>query len=358
MNVLLIEDDKIDQLHLRSILLDAYPEIELSIAESISDAKGYLDQNRYDLIMSDYYLNEESLDYRMLNKLNSINTPVIITSGRLEYEFSKTFNKLDHITFIDKLDINNRTLQTVFTKQINGAKRQITLMHDAELLKKKVEILDLFTSGISHDLKNPLNSIIGLVDYLEKELATDEEKVEVLNIIKRSAHDINETLNTLLNYVKLDYTCETDDSITSKKHIQTIYDEVKGQFSKSVVNFNINGNALINAPQVAFDIIFKNLISNSIKYKTPNRPLDITVDIRESYNDGVTIIYSDNGLGFTEENKGDIFLAFKRLNSSKDTKGHGIGMTLVKKSIELCHATIDYESTPGVGTTFYMKFSK
>ncbi len=358
MNVLLIEDDKIDQLHLRSILTDAYPEISLSIAENMDDAYRFLDSSSFDLIMSDYYLNNENLDYPLLTKLNAQNIPIIITSGRLEYEFSKTFNKLDHVTFIDKIDINNRTLQTLFTKQLNGANKQTSLRRDADFLKKKMEILDLFTSGISHDLKNPLNSIIGLIDYLMIELDHDEEKGEILTMIKKSAKDIDETLNTLLNYVKLDYTCELDDSIASKKEITSIFNEVKRQFSDDNIHFNVDGNSLISAPLVAFDIIFRNLITNSIKYKSPNKEINISLEIKDSINDEILICYSDNGLGFCEENKGDVFLAFKRLDSSKDIKGHGIGMTLVKKSVDLCHGKIDYESTPGVGTSFFIKFKK
>lgn len=356
MNVLLIEDNNIDKLYITEIIKKIDNSINVDHVSKIRDARNKLESSKFDLILTDVYLQNENVTDNFLDELKHINTPIIVTSGQVRKDLTiKKINQYDNVFYIDKYDINSTILGTLITKQIQNLTSKEHLTKKSLFMQKRIEILDLFTKGMTHDLKNPLNLIMGLINCLLID-EEDEDKKEMLQIIKSSASDIDSTLNTLLDYMKLDYNSNTTKEIDVNQKLEKIVKEVQNHLHFFDFNVHLEGNAIFNVPEFAFDTIFRNLISNSVKYRDPSRKLEIEIAVKKDQNDNYHIIYHDNARGFTENHPGEIFEAFSRLDSSRDVKGHGIGMALVKKSIEVCHGIIDYKSNPGFGTTFHLTF--
>jgi signal transduction histidine kinase len=105
------------------------------------------------------------------------------------------------------------------------------------------------------------------------------------------------------------------------------------------------------------EIVFNNLISNAVKYNKFGGKADITIDSSDT---DAIIIFSDTGIGITKTDSENLFSEFVRIKNEKtrNISGSGLGLSIVKKVVELYHGTIKVESTPDVGTTFTIRLPK
>ena len=98
--------------------------------------------------------------------------------------------------------------------------------------------------------------------------------------------------------------------------------------------------------------LFRNLISNGLKYKKPDKPVNIRIESSRSGDDQYVISIRDDGIGFDLKHQDRIFQPFKRLHSDHDIKGSGIGLFICKKIVDSHFGSIVVESEPGLGSTF------
>jgi signal transduction histidine kinase len=105
------------------------------------------------------------------------------------------------------------------------------------------------------------------------------------------------------------------------------------------------------------EIIFNNLISNAVKYNRFGGKADITID---STDNEVILVFTDSGIGISEADRENLFTEFMRVRNerTKNISGSGLGLSIVRKVIELYHGTIKVESTPDVGTVFTVRLPK
>jgi light-regulated signal transduction histidine kinase (bacteriophytochrome) len=103
--------------------------------------------------------------------------------------------------------------------------------------------------------------------------------------------------------------------------------------------------------------LFQNLVSNAIKYRSPDRPPVITVTARDKGNE-YQFSVEDNGVGIEPEYANVIFQAFKRLHTRDEIEGSGLGLSICRKIIEMHGGAIWVESDPGKGSTFYFTIPK
>ncbi len=123
------------------------------------------------------------------------------------------------------------------------------------------------------------------------------------------------------------------------------------------VKLDVKSDAVIMADPTDMEIIFNNLVSNSVKYNKPGGKAEITIDGDEN---NVIVYFSDTGIGITESDKENLFTEFVRIKNerTKNISGSGLGLSIVKKVIELYNGTISVESTPDIGTTFIVRLPK
>lgn len=123
------------------------------------------------------------------------------------------------------------------------------------------------------------------------------------------------------------------------------------------VSLDVRSDAFIEADPADMDIIFNNLVSNSVKYNKPGGRADIIID---SDDKEVVIRFADGGIGISEEDIPDLFTEFVRIKNEKtrNITGSGLGLSIVKKIVQLYFGTITVESTPDVGTVFTVRLPK
>ena len=212
-------------------------------------------------------------------------------------------------------------------------------------------ILREFASTVSHDLKMPLANMIITADILKAKYAgkMDEEGVNYLNYLKQSGLTLSEYINGLLDHYASN-SLEADHEFFLNDLLEDIIDllqiEQNCEINLPDNNLKIFGNS------AALGQIFMNLISNSIKY---NRSEKIVIEIdctenREFYNFSI----SDNGIGIAKEKQNYIFDLFTTVADSDrlGRKGHGIGLSTVKKLVGSLGGNIQITSDEGEGTHF------
>ena len=221
-----------------------------------------------------------------------------------------------------------------------------------EELKKSNNELDRFVYSVSHDLRAPLASIMGVIEFTESESTLVEIK-ENLSMMKDSAKKLDSFILDILDYSRNSRMGIRKEVINFKELLNDVRNNLKYMSSgKSNVEIRINIDNEIPflSDKSRISIILNNLVSNAIRYHDPvqmNPYVDITIKTDITH---ANISVSDNGIGINEKYHQSIFNMFYRV--SKRSEGSGLGLYIVKETVEKLHGSILLESEPGKGTKF------
>jgi len=270
----------------------------------------------------------------------------------------KDFYKIMIFPVID--EENKVTHLSLVAINFNNTKK---LEIENEELKKKLEesnsIKSIFLSNISHELRTPMNSIIGLSDIL---LQNDGmiQKEHFLKSINSNAKHLDELLNNILDYAKLE--SNEFDLLYENFSINDLFEELNDILEDVNNKKNLNFVELkfikstdkkIICDYLRLKQVLYNIISNSIKFTEKGY---IKISFTEEEN-SIIFKIEDTGIGIPEDKMKFIFDRFWQCDStsSKKYKGTGLGLSISKSIIEMCNGKIWAESILGKGSTFYFK---
>ena len=214
--------------------------------------------------------------------------------------------------------------------------------------------LDQFVYKISHDIRSPLTSVLGLVNLMKME--TDHSRLlDSVMHIEKSVLKLDIFVKSMLDFarisrenVKLEeiyFFILVDDCMNNFKYLEN--------FNKLTIHIDVQENEnKFFSEALRVTSIFQNIISNAIKYRNPhiyNSFLNIKIDITPTM---ANITFSDNGIGIKEEYLDKVFGMFVRATERSD--GSGLGLYIVKQSVERLNGTIEIESKYGEGTKISM----
>jgi signal transduction histidine kinase len=191
------------------------------------------------------------------------------------------------------------------------------------------ELVDDYATPIERSLQRiqgMRNLIMDLLDFTKIRLERKEEKIEEVNLSEVATSAIV----TVQPYaIQMDVT----------------------------INLDVRSDVVIMADPSDMEIVFNNLISNAVKYNKIGGKAEITIDSSDSE---AILIISDTGIGITKNDTENLFAEFVRIKNEKtrNISGSGLGLSIVKKVIELYHGTINVDSTPDVGTVFTIRIPK
>lgn len=242
------------------------------------------------------------------------------------------------------------------------AERQQSALEHKNIELQRINLdLDTFVYTASHDLRSPIMNIEGLMDILKKELiasnalnSTTEEivqhVVDSVDRFKRTIADLTEISRMQKGFSE----SPTDEVI----NIKEIYDEILADLNQPAKVKDCSIHTDLQVYQLKFSrknfrSILYNLISNAIKFQSPERQCLITLSTRleEPY---VLLSIKDNGLGVNSRQRRQLFTMFKRFHDHVD--GTGIGLYMVKRIVENAGGKIEAESEENVGTEFKLYF--
>lgn len=217
--------------------------------------------------------------------------------------------------------------------------------------------LEQFTYILSHNLRAPLARVIGLSTVLEF-AKTEEEKASTIQFILKSTSELDNVirdLSEILAIQKLNTQVfkKIDLPRLLEKVMEVLGDDIMDTHAKIVADWEVK--TLYSLPQYV-ESILHNLISNSIKYRHPERLPMITVTTKQK-SEGIEICVSDNGLGIDlEKHKLSVFNLYKRFHFH--VEGKGLGLYLVRTQVESLGGKISVASELEVGTTFTILFTE
>jgi PAS domain S-box-containing protein len=284
------------------------------------------------------------------DKLNIVPHPVpfMDSSGRI----TGAVNMLIDITESKKAEenIKKQNLELIIQYQEKKDQAAELFMTNKELLKTNTE-LDRFVYSVSHDLRSPLTSILGLIFFIEED-SREPDTLEQVKMIRDSINRLDRFIKNILSYSQNNRTGLETKKIHIKKTINEIVDSVRNITEAKGISFeiDIDEQKPFYSDWQRFNTILENLIFNAIKYHTEEvsgRYLKVS---GTTNNEELRLSISDNGIGIDAPYHGKIFDMFYRLSGK--TPGSGFGLYIVKETLEKMHGKIEVQSEIGVGTTF------
>ena len=216
-----------------------------------------------------------------------------------------------------------------------------------------------FTANVSHELKTPLQGIIGSAELIENGMVKPDDLPRFVGHIHTEAARLVTLIDDIIRLSQLDeggeLPTEPVDLLTvSQEAAQTLQDAAAAR----QVTVSVQGESTVipGVRRLLYEIVY-NLCDNAIKYNRDGGHVDITVAHDA---DGSSVTVADTGIGIAPEHQARVFERFYRVDKShsKASGGTGLGLSIVKHAMQLHHGRIELESTPGTGTTIRAIFPK
>lgn len=242
--------------------------------------------------------------------------------------------------------VESRT-RNLYSANLNLKKRNDSLR---EVILRNEE-LEQFAYVASHDLQEPLITIISFIDLLGEEYGDKLGEVgkQYLDFISESSSGLSSVVKDLLDYSKLGKHHEMT-KVDCNELVEAIQRDLTSTISKSKATFAVGKLPEITGFKTELRLLFQNLISNAIKFCAEDTPPHIIITAEKGTN--WTFSIQDNGIGIAKGNQEKIFTIFQRLHSKNDYKGTGIGLAQCKKIINLHGGEIWINSKQDLGSTF------
>lgn len=214
-----------------------------------------------------------------------------------------------------------------------------------------------FTANVSHELKTPLQSIIGSADLIESGLVKPEDMPRFIGHIKTDAARLVSLVSDIIRLSQLDENTEmnweTVDALSVAKEALEMVDPIAESRN---ISLTIKGEPapLTSVHKLLYDIIY-NLCDNAVKYNKEGG--FVKVDVKTA-GDKVQVAVSDNGVGIAPADQSRVFERFYRVDKShsRESGGTGLGLSIVKHAVAYLKGSISLESTLGKGTTITVSF--
>ena len=359
LKILVLEDMEDDLELIEYILTDANLKFTTKRVDNREQFISALKRDHVDVILSDHSLPQFNSDEALgIFRESGLKIPFILVTGAVSDEFAVNSLKQGADDYVLKSNLTRlpaAILNAVKQREAEAAKK---LANDAmrkqyeELMKINKE-LDSFVYSVSHNLRAPLRSVLGLISLARME---DEKQGNIFkdyfNMMETSMHKLDDTLKEILDYSRN----SRQDLCIEKIDLQQLLDDnlEKMQFmpgSSSIdKHINIREDAPLYSDKYRISVIFNNLISNAIKYHDPIKEhptLNITIEVTK---ERVRFEFQDNGVGIDKEYQDKIFNMFFR--ATQLSEGAGLGLYIVQEAVDKLKGTIIIESEKRKGTTF------
>lgn len=248
--------------------------------------------------------------------------------------------------------------------ELVNARKELTTINNAlsdknsELLRINTD-LDNFVYTASHDLKSPIANMEGLATLLRDILhgKLEPQDMQILDMVQASINKLKGTIADLAEITKVQKDANAPvEPLMFEEILQDVTTDIAPlmQVSDAQVHADLQVKSILYARKNLRSIVY-NLVSNAIKYKSPERPAQVQLRTYQQ-EDFVVLEVQDNGLGIREEQQHKLFSMFKRLHSH--VEGTGIGLYIVKRIIENNGGRIEVKSQVGEGTLFRVYFKQ
>ena len=257
--------------------------------------------------------------------------------------------KLLHAKAAEKVNAYQKNLESEIEVKTKELKEIIAK------LEKSNQDLESFAYATAHDLQEPLRSISGYLQLLQRKHKEelDEQSTHFLESAVAGAGRMKTLLEDILQYSRVSYTNESHLPIDLNEIINTVKENLEVRLHQNQVEIQVLQplSTIYGIPAQIIQL-FQNIIGNSIKFREVTRPPLIKIK-EEQLDQHLKIYICDNGIGISENYHQKVFKIFSKLHSLKDYSGSGIGLALCKRIVEMHGGQIGIESQFGHGTCIH-----
>lgn len=224
-----------------------------------------------------------------------------------------------------------------------------------------------FLSSMSHDIRTPMNAVLGMTEIAKKNIDDKKYALECLDNVSLAGNHLLTLVNDILDISKVESGKMPLNAarFSIKKLSEHLMNIIRPQMDEKSISFEGSytdfPHEYLVADELCLNQIFINLLTNAVKYTNHGGRirLDISEEPVPNNENAVTLVYrvSDNGIGMTEEFQKTMYDSFNRAENSRINKiqGSGLGLAIVKQMVALMDGTIECSSAPDIGSTFTVR---
>ena len=308
--------------------------------------------------------------HKGLNFANANNIAIIkVKCCYLLYElYKKQGNLAEALQYLEQfvrekeLVVNTRAIKIIEGYEAIGkmeaAEAQVKVQKEkSAIIEKKNLELDAFFYRVSHDLKGPINSLLGL-DTIAREEVTEAPTLQYLDMYRTQIHRINQILDGLIKVTRMTHLTENAEKVEFEQLIEECIKSYHFMPNFSVIDFDVcvDENLDYHAEWALINTIIQNLVENAIKYVriAENEPM-VSIAVRDQKG-SIHLTIKDNGIGIEKSRQKKIFEMFYQ--ADKQRSGVGLGLYIIKRAIEQLDGSINLVSEPGSGSEFIISLPK
>ena len=327
--------------------------------DSQEEFSSCLEHFQPDVILSDHALPQfNSLEALKICRKQAVNVPFILVTGTVSEEFAVSCLKQGADDYVLKSNMVRlpSAIQNALKQRHHEVKRkkaERTLRTQNEELIKINKELDSFVYSVSHNLRAPLMSVLGLINLVQLEHKNSDQAINnYFKMMQQSIHKLDETLKEILDYSRNARSALSVSEVDICKMVEESFERMKymegsGSIAKSV---EASQDQPFFTDSYRLSVIINNLVSNAIKYRDIHKESHSLKVSAEVSGTDLKLTFVDNGIGIEKEFIPRIFEMFYR--ATERSEGAGLGLYIVRETVEKLHGNISVESQIGKGTTF------
>jgi signal transduction histidine kinase len=310
-------------------------------------------------------LGTPQLGYQMSGVYYSV-TYVFLVTGLLLFKFNNERLVTKNVTLVDELKGSNKDLKKandIIQRQSKGlleSNKELSILVDQrtlELKKSNKELikhnseLQQFSNTISHNLRAPVANLLGLTSLIDLE-ENQQDKSDLIDHLRTSAESLDEILKDLGKIIDIrNQLFRIKENVIFSEEFEKVRATLHPQIEacKATITTDFSHDSLYCIRPYLGSILY-NLLSNSLKYRSPSKPCNIKV-MSQMINGNIELSIEDDGIGIDLDKYGTkVFGMYKRFHEHID--GKGLGLFLTKQQVDALGGEISIDSSPGQGTKF------
>jgi signal transduction histidine kinase len=365
LKILMLEDLPEDIGLIERILRKEGIKFESVYADTKEQYVKALDQFQPDVILSDHVLPQfNSVEALSICRKNLLNIPFILVTGTVSEEFAVSCLKQgadDYVLKSNLVRLPSAIVNALKQRNVEQKRKtaELTLRNQNEELVKINQELDSFVYSVSHNLRAPLMSVLGLLRLASIEIERTEHETKVLlsyfSMMEHSIHKLDETLKEILDYSRNARSAIKTEKVDLNNLLQEGFDRLKYHEGSDQIEkiIDFKSEVPFYSDMYRLTVVLHNLISNAIKYRDShksNQFIKVKVEINSAM---ARIEFCDNGIGIPAELLHKIYDMFFR--ATEKSEGAGLGLYIVKETVDKLGGRITVNSKYGLGTTFLLE---
>ncbi len=232
----------------------------------------------------------------------------------------------------------------------NKPYRMVGAMQDVTVFKKNIEDLQQFSFITSHNFRAPLANLLGILDVMHYSTLDDYNK-QLIEMIRTSTSQLKETIDHLSQVLVIKNKNVELQDVDINKVIKKVENDLHDDIEKIKPEISLRLNvSVVKSNKYYLESIIQNLLTNSFKYRSPDRKLHIEITTEKTLRDRTLLTFSDNGSGIEKRHMNKLFGMYQRFHNSAE--GKGLGLFLIKSQITALGGSIEVQSEVDKGTTF------